>query len=480
MGTTDAVDFIAKTNNQERLRISSSGNVGIGTTSPAAKLDVLGGVNITSATGNNTLYIIGGNTPTNPRLYVEKGALEVQSNEPVGTNSIFSISQARNQEVTVLANGNVGIGTISPVARLDVAGNVKIADGTQGVGKVLTSDANGLASWQPAASTTDTNIYNIDGTLAANRTVTLGNSNLNFNTNGFGKVGIGTGSPVAKLDVAGNVRIADGTQGVGKVLTSDANGVASWQPAASTTDTNIYNTDGTLAANRTVTLGNSNLNLNTNGFGKVGIGTGFPQKTLHVNGSMQLTNELNVGGSQFSSGNAGAPGQVLTSQGPNASPAWNTLENQGYMKVVFFGEQNFLTQTYAGTHLSGTLANNAKAYSYNNIIKQDNTFITYNNGWFIANKTGLYMIHANTSIDISLNNDTTGTAHSYIEKSNGSKISFDQLAQVGLPTGKTNEVNQHISGMTFLNVGEQFRVMVCDTLDFKVKPGNIYITYVGQ
>ncbi|SIQ20117.1 hypothetical protein SAMN05880574_107110, partial [Chryseobacterium sp. RU37D] len=35
----------------------------------------------------------------------------------------------------------------SPAANLDVAGNVKIADGTQGTGKVLTSDANGLASW---------------------------------------------------------------------------------------------------------------------------------------------------------------------------------------------------------------------------------------------------------------------------------------------------------------------------------------------
>ncbi|SIQ97567.1 TNF(Tumour Necrosis Factor) family protein, partial [Chryseobacterium sp. RU37D] len=36
----------------------------------------------------------------------------------------------------------------SPAANLDVAGNVKIADGTQGTGKVLTSDANGLASWK--------------------------------------------------------------------------------------------------------------------------------------------------------------------------------------------------------------------------------------------------------------------------------------------------------------------------------------------
>jgi uncharacterized protein (TIGR02145 family) len=43
---------------------------------------------------------------------------------------------------------NVGIGTLTPVAKLDVIGSIKITDGTEGVDKVLTSDANGLASWQ--------------------------------------------------------------------------------------------------------------------------------------------------------------------------------------------------------------------------------------------------------------------------------------------------------------------------------------------
>lgn len=45
---------------------------------------------------------------------------------------------------------NVGIGTdtLSPSAKLDIIGKIKISDGTEGIGKVLTSDANGLASWQ--------------------------------------------------------------------------------------------------------------------------------------------------------------------------------------------------------------------------------------------------------------------------------------------------------------------------------------------
>ncbi|RKZ32842.1 hypothetical protein DRQ33_05165 [bacterium] len=43
---------------------------------------------------------------------------------------------------------NIGIGTNSPSARLHVVGNIKMVDGSQGAGKVLTSDGTGLATWQ--------------------------------------------------------------------------------------------------------------------------------------------------------------------------------------------------------------------------------------------------------------------------------------------------------------------------------------------
>jgi len=52
--------------------------------------------------------------------------------------------------------GNVGIGTTAPGAALHVAGQVKITGGTPGSGKVLTSDANGLATWETAGSSYST------------------------------------------------------------------------------------------------------------------------------------------------------------------------------------------------------------------------------------------------------------------------------------------------------------------------------------
>ncbi len=48
---------------------------------------------------------------------------------------------------------NVGIGTSTPTTKLEVAGQVKITGGTPGTGKVLTSDATGLASWGAAGIT---------------------------------------------------------------------------------------------------------------------------------------------------------------------------------------------------------------------------------------------------------------------------------------------------------------------------------------
>lgn len=73
-----------------------------------------------------------------------------------------NVSQQAN-DIVATADGMLGIGTLTPTARLElnsgtVNGALKITDGTQGIGKVLTSDASGLATWQiiPAWGTSGT------------------------------------------------------------------------------------------------------------------------------------------------------------------------------------------------------------------------------------------------------------------------------------------------------------------------------------
>ncbi len=69
------------------------------------------------------------------------------------TNEIQNINQVLTQGNNAGAKnmvnvGNVGIGVVDPDAKLEVAGQVKITGGSPGTNKVLTSDANGLASWK--------------------------------------------------------------------------------------------------------------------------------------------------------------------------------------------------------------------------------------------------------------------------------------------------------------------------------------------
>ena len=67
----------------------------------------------------------------------------------LATDALFQVEADNASQFFInKTNGRVGIGTIAPAAKLDVVGSVKIVDGTEGAGKVLTSDANGLATWQ--------------------------------------------------------------------------------------------------------------------------------------------------------------------------------------------------------------------------------------------------------------------------------------------------------------------------------------------
>ncbi len=98
----------------------------------------------------------------NPGHGVKRGFPVTGANNNVGLFTTggdvhLSSNGASTGQFVLKNSGNVGIGTAAPTAKLEVnngttAGAIKIVDGTEGAGKVLVSDANGVGTWKHEAS----------------------------------------------------------------------------------------------------------------------------------------------------------------------------------------------------------------------------------------------------------------------------------------------------------------------------------------
>ncbi|MEO7444277.1 MAG: hypothetical protein ABIT96_05750 [Ferruginibacter sp.] len=192
--------------------IAKAQNVGVGTTTPFAPLHVFG----TSAEklrleNSNTL-----NTNITSDLFFKTGTYFTGAIKTIGTGTnvarlgLFtfatSVNASLKERLSITDDGNVGIGTITPTAKLEINGTLKITDGTQGAGKVLTSDAAGLVSWITPAGGGGLPAGVSGNTLRHNGTAFIATSNLyNDGTN----IGIGTQAPAYLLDVNGRMRLRD-------------------------------------------------------------------------------------------------------------------------------------------------------------------------------------------------------------------------------------------------------------------------------
>ena len=188
------------------------------------------------------------------------------------TDRIFQLGNgsidSRRNALTVLRDGRVGIGTVNPLALLHLKGGIQIEDGTQAANRVLTADANGLASWKD---------------LPASASLWTSNGN-NISNNNSGNVGIGTHSPGALLHIKGSAGEALRLQSEDPFLSFyDNTGAYSGFLWANKKFGNDLRMGTPAASNMPIVLApNDNVAVMAATSGNVGIGTITPAARLEV------------------------------------------------------------------------------------------------------------------------------------------------------------------------------------------------------
>jgi hypothetical protein len=214
----------------EVIRVTPTGNVGIGITTPSTALQVVGGIRV-GADGNEDLLLkrgtpavtVGGSTAAGIITTTGTGAgsghvgIEVPANDAddgfyIATDSDLD-GTVDNLAVKIIANGNVGIGTASPAEKLHVSGNIMLDNNTALLSKRVLGDTlnliginnTGQGSIEIGEASTVPDGMFIYTPTDAGQGVTFHNGTdpLMFIEND-GNVGIGTDSPTEQLDLSGD------------------------------------------------------------------------------------------------------------------------------------------------------------------------------------------------------------------------------------------------------------------------------------
>jgi hypothetical protein len=251
----------------ERMRIDSSGNVGIGTSSPATDfskvLHISGASAATATTGGSRLFYTGTNGSGNWSVYD-------------GTAAAY--------RAIIDSSGNVGIGTSSPNNQLEIK-----SDTATVVARLACNTGTGR-DWGVASATDGAfGIYDYDAAAYRMRIDSSGNVGIGTTSpNAFAKLHIVDGAGTLPAMAAGDVLTIqnnnDISDNAGLTAISGTSGI-SYVQFGDSADKNpgavyYYNTDDSMRF-----LANASERMRINSSGDVGIGTSSPAAKLSVDGS---------------------------------------------------------------------------------------------------------------------------------------------------------------------------------------------------
>ncbi|MDZ7898625.1 MAG: hypothetical protein U5N85_11460 [Arcicella sp.] len=234
IGTTDNQALAFKTNNVETMRILSNGKVGIGTNAPERKFHVFDGNSGLTPNTNTSLFV-----ERNVNNYVEIASPDnaergvVFSNPTNGSGGgIYYLNKNMNfrtntndVRMTILANGNVGIGTTAPTAKLDIEGDIVVRKTTvTTVGVINGLNRNGGSSvyFNTVGPVTLNGIAGgQDGMILYLFTalnVTLNINNENINATAANRIATNTGSTLTISGRGGATLIYDSATSLWRVI----------------------------------------------------------------------------------------------------------------------------------------------------------------------------------------------------------------------------------------------------------------------
>jgi len=207
------IRFLTGATLTEKMRVLAVGNVGIGTATPAASLDVAGGLLHVGGTTAPTVPVQGAYLGWNA-LTGGTGETDFINNQGGGTGGFAFMNTPlsgtpRTTLMFITGGGNVGIGTATPAASLDVAGGLLHVGGTT----APTVPAQGAyLGWNAlTGGTGETDFINNQGGgtggFAFINTPLSGTPRTTLMViTGGGKVGIGTSTPAELLEVNGRIK----------------------------------------------------------------------------------------------------------------------------------------------------------------------------------------------------------------------------------------------------------------------------------